>query len=234
MKQLCNVVMLPTEKASNIIINTAFNDGSNKDKLFYSNESKVQCANIRPQHLYITSDEEIKEGDWYYNPAGNNFAPDMRLVKCESLHEAIACRNEPVCSKVIATTDKSLTIETTKADVANVQFSKHSLLPQIPESFIKVFVESNDTIKEVLVDYEERWKDLGDRGDGKHIYETNHLVLKTRPDNTIIISQARTYTKDEVEQLCNSSYVEGMNAQKFINDLPTPRVRFKKWLEDNL
>ena len=227
MKQLRQVVMLPTEKASNLWKH------KKEDRLGYSNGTTIEDSLVIPQHLYITSDEEIKGGDWYYNPAGNNFAPDMRLVKCESSHEAIACKNEPVCSKVIATTDKFLGEPQLPLSDAWRDWFKNRL-PQIPESFIKAFVESNGTIKEVLVEYEECQTFKDDACGVRFGCCNSPIKLKTRPDNTIIISQSKTYTRDEVEILCNSAYANGMVAQQFIEDLPTPRVRFKQWIKDNL
>lgn len=60
-KRKCQVVMLPTEKATNII--------SINNKLELIN--KAQMANtinsiVKGFYLYIlSSDEEIKEGDWH-------------------------------------------------------------------------------------------------------------------------------------------------------------------------
>ncbi|MEW2859388.1 hypothetical protein AB1A63_15220, partial [Lactiplantibacillus paraplantarum] len=48
------------------------------------------------QHLYILSDDEIKEGDWYHNSIDNSIkqASDWIYVS--------------TCKKIIATTDTSL------------------------------------------------------------------------------------------------------------------------------
>ena len=205
MKQLRQVVMLPTKKASSII-----KDFNNK-LIFNYNDTQSLRDGYQFQHLYITSDEEIKEGD------GALHQLDSKVIQIvEGLLDGDIRRFG--YTKVIATTNKSIGISKDEFE------SKNWLLPQIPESFIKAFVESNGTIEEVLVEYEEI--------EGAML--NLNYKLKTRPDNTIIISQAKTYTRDEVEILCNSAYANGMVAQQFIEDLPTPRVRFKQWIKDNL
>jgi hypothetical protein len=57
-----NIHLLSTDKPSILVkIN---------DELFFANNEREMLSdtslNIVAQHIYITSDEEIKEGDWYY------------------------------------------------------------------------------------------------------------------------------------------------------------------------
>ena len=222
MKKQAQVFMLPTEKANEEL---SFTNG----KIM----GWVDGAVEEIKHLYLTSDEEIKEGDWYINYA-NKLAQRTKLGD-EFMQNH---KTKDSTRKVIATTDKFLGEPQLPLSDAWRDWFKNRL-PQIPESFIKAFVESNGTIKEVLVEYElcEILVDIQIRERMKGV-ETSKLPtaykLKTRPDNTIIISQSKTYTRDEVEILCNSAYANGMVAQQFIEDLPTPRVRFKQWIKDNL
>jgi len=58
MKKTHKVVMLATEKASNLCLADT--------KLVLIKEAKYNLSNIKVQHLYIISDDEIKEGDWWY------------------------------------------------------------------------------------------------------------------------------------------------------------------------
>jgi len=149
-KKKCKVVMLPTEKAplkGQIYLSDA--------NLYISHNDKRDIFINKAQHLYITSDSEIKEGDWYYNPAGNTFTPDMRIVKCESSHEAIACRNAPVCSKIIACTDSSL--HEIPNSVPGFDFSDRLGLPQPSPQFIEKYIEAynaGEKIEFVNVEYE--------------------------------------------------------------------------------
>jgi len=59
-----NLHLIPTEKPSNLV----FEKLSNR---FYTNSRrKSNTNNLQNQNIYITSDEEIKEGDWFYDGDG--------------------------------------------------------------------------------------------------------------------------------------------------------------------
>jgi hypothetical protein len=60
---LKNIHVLPTDKPSRLL----FNDLGNTDELLLS---LVEVESSNNQHIYITSDEEIKEGDWCYHIDG--------------------------------------------------------------------------------------------------------------------------------------------------------------------
>ncbi|MFA5037079.1 MAG: hypothetical protein WC479_07885 [Candidatus Izemoplasmatales bacterium] len=102
--------MLPTEKA--------YKGGILKDPdsageyLRICNNSKYPYFQLKPQHLYFTSDREIKEGEWMYSPKDNT-------VYCASNMGILAGD-----FKIEATTNSSMNI------------------PPIPTSFIKKYVES--------------------------------------------------------------------------------------------
>jgi hypothetical protein len=59
-----NLHVLPTDKPSRLSI-------LNSGKLNFGAEI-MSSSNSKPQHIYITSDEEIKVGDWCYNSINNN------------------------------------------------------------------------------------------------------------------------------------------------------------------
>jgi hypothetical protein len=54
-----NIHLIPTEKPSRLMIDTIEN------KLYLQPILHEKTINVLPQHIYITSDEEIKEGDFY-------------------------------------------------------------------------------------------------------------------------------------------------------------------------
>jgi hypothetical protein len=56
-----NIHLLPTDKPSNLTVRTKTNELLYSYKLFSSKNGSDINVN---QHIYITSDEEIKEGDW--------------------------------------------------------------------------------------------------------------------------------------------------------------------------
>lgn len=227
MKKLCNVVMLPTEKESTIAIHRV-----NKDFAHYDGIEITDIWNFESQHLYIASDDEIKEGD-------NNWCIYDNQVILNDIYCQATLKD---CKKIIATTDKSLIIAGTE---------KWVYPPQISESFIKAFVESDGSIKEVMVEYSEmyncpckeklsiarNWWNKDESMNCKNEVEDhyNHgltcfnkeIIIKTRPDNTIIISQAKTYTRDEVEKLIYSFATKVFNEKFDIKDV-------KDWIENNL
>jgi hypothetical protein len=53
-----NIHIIPTDKPSRLVIDTIEN------KLYYQPILHNKTVNVLPQNIYITSDSEIKEGDW--------------------------------------------------------------------------------------------------------------------------------------------------------------------------
>ena len=84
-----NIHILPTDKPSRITKN-------NLGKFIKLNGLQYQEVNEN-QHIYITSDEEIKEGDWCYNSI-NNTVYKKELNKLSFAYEY----------KIILTTDQDL------------------------------------------------------------------------------------------------------------------------------
>jgi hypothetical protein len=104
-----NIHILPTDKPSRLLCNHPLksfcfqkeengmfvNDGKVSGASFWSIE-KAKNNGFNPQHIYITSDEEIKEGDWF-------LYQEKLLVKHDgSMNTMIDCK------KIILTTDPNL------------------------------------------------------------------------------------------------------------------------------
>lgn len=177
-----NIVMLPTNE-------NTFNRGdivlhTNDNTLFQATLS-CTCYDIeKPQHLYITSNEEIKEGDYAYHKIlgigrivilyGEECFQTIKLHPNDGSVTTPWKRNIPDIKKIIATTDKSLN------------------LPLIPQSFIEKYIEEynkDNTITEVLVEVEPDYNQLGES-----IWE-----LKLNSQNEITIKQQKdSYTREEV------------------------------------
>jgi len=102
MKKKCQVVMLPNKKATKLMILSTLSTGYESmgwfDTLVYSSSKNTSAKHYRYQHLYITSNEEIKEGDWYCSPSG--------IISQHNGTEVLP----DGWNKVIATTDNSLKI----------------------------------------------------------------------------------------------------------------------------
>jgi len=97
-----NIFLITTDKQSRLWTNTI------AGKLVLDKEPNE----LHSQHIYITSDEEIKEGDWFYNPTYNeigiNYNPDG-------------------CKKIILTSDPTLIADGVQA---------------IDDEFLEWFVEN--------------------------------------------------------------------------------------------
>lgn len=96
-------------------------------------------------HLYITSDDEIKEGDWFYNFQTN------RIIKAK------VDESHYLSKKIISTTDSSLQYHDKTPIGENVN-GLWKCLPQPSQAFIEKYVEEynkGQQISDILVEYEE-------------------------------------------------------------------------------
>jgi len=108
-----NVFLIPTDKPSrlcNVICTekstlTLFEDEMEKGKRFF------------PKHIYITNNEEIKEGDWVYylHNSGLHEPRIMEVIKPNysdykpySIHFKSGFGVQEDCKKIILTTDQDL------------------------------------------------------------------------------------------------------------------------------
>lgn len=143
----------------------------------------VTTFNFPKQHLYIISDDEIKEGDWFYN-----------------IHSKIVGRaafdfgKDDLAKKVIATTDTSLYIHQKET----VSLSERVFyLFQSSQQFIEKYIEEynkGNVITDVLVEYEYLL-------DNRVVLPYWNLKVNIK-DNTITIKKLKeTYNKEELCQI---------------------------------
>jgi ssDNA-binding Zn-finger/Zn-ribbon topoisomerase 1 len=90
-----NIYVIPTDKPS---------------RLFYYNNHLGLARNfvkkndgVKPQHIYITSDEEIKEGDWFLPISGIGWKLNIPIKA-----DKYGGHNNHHCKKIILTTDQDL------------------------------------------------------------------------------------------------------------------------------
>lgn len=91
-----NIHTLPTDKPSRLCIDNSCNE------LNYSEIEGLSSKHITNQHIFITSDEEIKEGDWFLVIGGIG-------LSVNTYHKSHGCT--PVndwLKKIILTTDQDL------------------------------------------------------------------------------------------------------------------------------
>ncbi len=172
--------------------------------------------------LYITSDEDIEDGDWFVTGIPT---VGKSIHKCLGKSgEFIIGNDEVYCfkyvsKKIIATTDLLITVHRVNSDSDRV--------PTIPQSFVNYFVEKHNkgnVIEKVMVEY----------------YSSSWVfdLLKVNNKNEITIQQIKeTYTREEVIEFGLKCLELGMDLQN--NPLPrlleiSGKDYYHKWLEEKL
>ena len=127
-----NVHLLPTDKPSRLRI------GDNGNFVFGMIQTSIQSRNndFTNQHIYITSDEEIKEGDWFMSDF-NSF-PIHNIKELSEREGTLGWKQEDLKNnlKIILTTDQDLIKDGVQA---------------IPDDFLEWFVK-NPSCEEVGVE----------------------------------------------------------------------------------
>ena len=127
-----NIHILPTDKASRLLYNSTLKSFCIQKEIdgMFINDGKVSGANFwglekalnngfQPHNIYITSNEEIKVGDWFYVKTPNIYGGNV-AAKCLGFGEN--CWSEHIltdvadekgyhpshCVKIILTTDQDL------------------------------------------------------------------------------------------------------------------------------
>ena len=239
MKKPVQVVMLSTNEKAKIgdIVMSKFDD----IHILTKNDGKEYAKTVTSQHLYILSDEEIKEGDWFVGFADGSIKPGDWFVGFAdgSIKPFVKQADESTVEinnwqlnkkgyssnkKIIATTDRSLKvfIHTTMAiDMDDCYES----LPQPSQSFIEKFVDEynkGNVITEVMVEYES----IGAYANPKY---NSDYQLKINSDNTInIINSKERWSREEVVEIFNKMFSTD------IIDAYVKKVDFDKWIEENL
>lgn len=177
-------------------------------------EGYCKTENQQPQHLYITTNEEINPKiDWVYHTdaagtkhiiAPNTWEPNLKFAR-----------------KIIATTDLKLF-----KNVKNHLTSSEGLmvnLPQIPQPFIEDYCKAGG-IDEVLVEYYDF--ELPGKPIGRKVFKP-----KLNPDNTIIIHpvEEKMYSVDVMAKVLIDF---SNNFLKVRNQVTESEA--KKWIEENL
>src|ERR1700741_604799 len=212
------VVMLATKEKSSLYLS---NFGSKLELIL----SPYQNYNT-PQHLYITSNEEIKEGDWYLN--GNyKYQADRHYQKANN------------DKKIIATTDKSLQKHFKELSEYNGQYTSNSF-PEPSKEFIQAFIENYNNgkvIEDVLVEIQLHCDECDNTGQldsgigpvdcDKCYYKLPNKPYKLRlKDNTIIIKKKEENPITLDEMYSNMQYyMEYCQSKGYV----TPQ----DWIENN-
>ena len=196
------------------------------------------ASSFVPQHLYILIDENIKEGEWYLVELFNieGVSTGFYIEKCITIDgvwvnklEIDKTRHINNCKKIIATTNPELKItpyEWKVEDENNIR----TILPQIPQSFIKDFVKANSKgYDEILVEVEKyNYQHINHNPDGVSVKSSTSewrekLKLSSNNEINIIIDNVDDW------DLIHSRYLDYV----VIHNKQIGVVNLIKWLKLN-
>jgi hypothetical protein len=224
MKKKCKVIMLPAKGESKIW----YNEISKKIVLFSEPLSQnKEGKSFNPVNIHITSDDEIKEGDWciMFDDLGNIFSNPQQYKPIEGhiLNKGLR--------KIIATTDTSLTTPymTGKRQQEINGVPQVKPLPKLSQELIQAYC--NKPFNEIEVEYVYR---------GHFNMPSEHwdCILKTNQSNNIITSFIKdSYSREEVIGLVELLTYE--MAQKIIGNRKSKypyehNIIPQDWIKENL
>jgi len=205
-KQTYQLVMLPTKKASEIY---KYEPKDHNDLLYLQTEKYKFSKNIKPQYLYLTSDDSIKKNDWYYNPVIDL----IQLNLGGKAQEKIIKRDGG--KKIVASTDKSMTpnhwIDLSKSKWITDYYNEKRELPEIA---LKLGYTIN--------------KSMG------HFHQEREYFIKTNTDNSVIIIEPKKllYTHNDV-----AYHIHSVLSDVALHILKTGKIDgfdSDKWIEENI
>lgn len=202
------IIMLPTENETMVLRNTYCFTEAHGNPLKYGRIRNAVERGFEYQHLYVITNEEIKEDDWYVN--------DKMIFKADSVFDNGNNPNQNKLNKKIAATTNKL-----YNNIGGKLLTQK--LPTFSQEFLKQYCEAGG-IDEVEI--EEEW--LGYDG----ILGKNINKIKVNIDNTINIKPIKTsWNREEVETLCNDLLNELTQ-----NDLPRGVIKSHgtNWIKENL
>jgi len=197
MKKLVKVHILPTEDRTQILYNTYKFTVAHGNPLVFDNNvmEGIEERGYISKHLYFTSDEEIKKGDW--------------IEEQDTVYQVSKdCNNVwPTSRKIVATTDKALHnfhIHTGSGkyweDEPTIMKSDLSkpMVYDIPQQFIEDYCEKGG-IDEVYLETEQDLSTVRKLPNGLQTWDykirvTSINCVITRP------TKPKLYTRKEVER----------------------------------
>lgn len=219
------------------------------NKLFEAGIKYSSYSNCKLQHLYILSDDKIKEGDWVYNFLNKQ----IRQVTNKEQSEYYT--QDEYIKKIIATTDLDLC----STDIKNTSQTGVYIagLPKIGIDFVERYVKEynqNNIIESVMLQYNEvniiespdNYDDNIVIVNGEKVFTWSHEEpavlekeadkyrnkLRIRSNGTVVISPVaeKMYSKEVVLELLHSCWVAAVRKQ--ID--PNKEIGFNKFIKENL
>ena len=167
-----NIHILSTDKPSRLYLNT--------QEYIFEEECSLSTEECQNKHIYITSDEEIKKGDWVFQECLNM---PHRLIKADT--ENVQVLNDlNKCKKIILTSDQDLINDGVQA---------------IEDKFLEWFVK-NPSCEEVKINHERvLWED------GKITHYTYKIIIP-KEESILKCELCKRYPRLEGTNKCESCY----------------------------
>jgi len=158
---------IPTEDRAEIVFDTVGNRFEPSPDFPYG-----ETVNVKPYHIYLTSDDEIKEGDW----CRSNYNELLQIsYKGSKVKENV----NTFCRKIVATSDPNLRLES-PAITAAPELAKKNGWEHYP--FHSISKEDHPLIVDALNNDKSIWCETYDGG----LYETHHKgEIKLNEDGSI-------------------------------------------------
>jgi hypothetical protein len=196
-----NIHVLPTDKPSRLFEIIQFNLSFDSQNM-YSEEYK-KLHKYKNQNIYITSDEEIKEGDWYLDTfntqriKANEFSDHKHYVNA--------------CKKIILTTDQDLIKDDVRA---------------INDTFLEWFVK-NPSCESVEVD---SWSD---DLDGYWLKKYKIIIPSKEPQQETLEEAVKRICSNQDINYSGISVTEWMQKQNKNMYSEEEFLEFSEWVSHN-
>ncbi len=162
-EQIVQVHSIATEKQSYLY----YQKQPKSQWLYNVRETVAKTDNTLPYFLYHTTDEQIKEGDWFYRIETNTIHQCTKsyghgLIE-SSYHSNSTVGGRPwnkkECRKIVATTNPDLWYKEKKKSDMYIKLEGEQirtiLIPKIPTSFIEYFVKEQGKVESVVLEMKE-------------------------------------------------------------------------------
>jgi hypothetical protein len=177
-----NIHVLPTEKSSSLYYK---DDNYKLANSTMAIDWYISSAGYKPTNIYITSDEEIKEGDWCYQVELN----DGKIDKCYDVTLYHTWTNNGVdkkikYKKIILTTDQDLINDGVQA---------------IDDEFLEWFVK-NPSCESVVVNDSKVVKEhiFDGSNDGEIVWEKKIIIPQEDPKQETFEESVNAFKKTDV------------------------------------
>jgi hypothetical protein len=220
------VHLVPTEESSLSLI--ASDHALKLEKAFREGD-----AFRKMQHLYFTTDEEIKEGDWFIaaNVVEKATKELIKLGLSELCRKIVATTNPELWGRLCGASDGQFTESNgnrVSKFVGNPELIENSGCAKINTSFIEAYIKAynaGNPIKEVLLEQVDNGYevDMEGRG-GSDVGWMPKLELKLKQDGSVIVHlpEEKLYTREELKKITKESWY-----------LSNELVDFDKWFNNN-